>query len=495
MLANQKENDMRLENMKNFKVKNNQNGELEKSREFGKDITNALKDRSSFDAQRMGIPNSKQTKLIEFKNFVQSKQNKKNSTVSLITTKMERTKIIPFARKPLRKQTFNQPPKVSENYITNNVIQPSRHKSQSFNDTRMDIESQSVVFTETELNSKLTEKSGMEIDSNSRNFKNLDSRTLSFNMHNSMNNFNDLNIARNDLSSNDLQAFHLHSNEYEFLSTNEIPKMRNIQEVPDYIEDIFEYTKEQERSNVSAFYAAPNYMNNQYDINEKMRAILLDWLVDVHLKFKLLPETLFLTVNLIDRYLSKRSISRTKLQLVGVTAMLIACKYEEIYAPEVRDFVYITDKAYTNEEVKKLEIEMLEVLEFNVTVPSAFRFYEFYEHFVKYDELNSHFIRYLLELSLLDYKTLKHSGSILSAACVYVSTKLLHKEGLVFNNNLGNDIEKLIKLTGYSENQIKDVARDVCMIYDNSEKASLQAVRKKFMSSKFKEVSKIRFSN
>jgi G2/mitotic-specific cyclin-B, other len=78
-----------------------------------------------------------------------------------------------------------------------------------------------------------------------------------------------------------------------------------------------------------------------------MRAILVDWIIEVHLKFKLLPETLFITVSLIDRYLEKIQIKRNNLQLVGVTAMLIATKYEEIYAPEVRDFVYITDNAYT----------------------------------------------------------------------------------------------------------------------------------------------------
>lgn len=82
-----------------------------------------------------------------------------------------------------------------------------------------------------------------------------------------------------------------------------------------------------------------------------MRAILIDWLIEVHFKFKLLPETLFLTINLIDRYLERVIVNRTKLQLVGVTSMLIASKYEEIYAPEVRDFVYITDNAYTKEEI------------------------------------------------------------------------------------------------------------------------------------------------
>ena len=103
-------------------------------------------------------------------------------------------------------------------------------------------------------------------------------------------------------------------------------------------------------------------MEKQTDVNEKMRAILIDWLVEVHLKFKLMVETLYLTVNLIDRFLEKEQITRNKLQLVGVTAMFIASKYEEIYAPECRDFVYISDKAYTRDEILRMEGLMLSCL-------------------------------------------------------------------------------------------------------------------------------------
>jgi cyclin B len=74
----------------------------------------------------------------------------------------------------------------------------------------------------------------------------------------------------------------------------------------------------------------PVYMESQPHINERMRSILVDWLVEVHLKFKLVPETLYLTVNLIDRYLERMEVSRPKLQLVGVSCLLIASKYEEM---------------------------------------------------------------------------------------------------------------------------------------------------------------------
>lgn len=81
-----------------------------------------------------------------------------------------------------------------------------------------------------------------------------------------------------------------------------------------------------------------------------MRATLVDWLVQVHMKFKLLTETLFITVNIIDRFLSVcMGIEKDQFQLIGVSALLIATKYEEIYPPTVKDLVYITKKVYTHE--------------------------------------------------------------------------------------------------------------------------------------------------
>lgn len=142
-----------------------------------------------------------------------------------------------------------------------------------------------------------------------------------------------------------------------------------------------------------------------------MRAILVDWLIEVHYKFKLLPETLFLTVNLIDRYLERVDVIRTKLQLVGVTAMLIASKFEEIYAPEVNDFVYITDKAYTREEILSMENSMLLALDFNICTPSSFRFLERYSKIAQVNSKQFNLARYLIELPLIEYRMLKHSPS------------------------------------------------------------------------------------
>ena len=250
--------------------------------------------------------------------------------------------------------------------------------------------------------------------------------------------------------------------------------------VDDYLEEIFTHLKEIE-FNITT---NPFYMKNQNDINEKMRAILIDWLVEVHLKFKLVPETLFLTVNLIDRYLDKKVIMRNRLQLVGVTAMLIACKYEEIYAPEVRDFVYITDKAYTKEEIFQMENDMLSILEYNITVPSSFRYMEVFNRYLKLEENAIMFCRYLLELFLIEYKMIKYNPSLLAAATLYITLKITKK----------SEAEKVTQLTGYTDEILKECAKDICGILDNVEKNSLQAVRKKFSLPKFMEVAKIKFN-
>ncbi|XP_020091672.1 cyclin-B2-2-like isoform X2 [Ananas comosus] len=140
--------------------------------------------------------------------------------------------------------------------------------------------------------------------------------------------------------------------------------------VVDYVQDIYNFYRRTEDLGC----VCPNYMSNQFDINEKMRAILIDWLIEVHYKFELMEETLFLTVNVIDRFLALQTVVRKKLQLVGVTAMLLACKYEEVSVPVVDDLVLICDRAYTRGEVLEMERLMVNTLQFNMSVPTPYVF-------------------------------------------------------------------------------------------------------------------------
>lgn len=213
-----------------------------------------------------------------------------------------------------------------------------------------------------------------------------------------------------------------------------------------------------------------------------MRAILIDWLVDVHLRFKLLDETLYLTLNLIDRYLERRQVSRQKLQLVGVSAMLIACKYEEIYSPEIRDFVYVTDKAYSREEVLETEGNILSALGFNLTFTSALRFLDRYCQVHDAEKRTQMLARYLVELSLVEYRTLRYTPSNIAASALYLASKILKTPS--WNDHLQ-------EVTQYTEMQLRPCAKDLCLILQNVSKSSLQAVRKKFAQPKYMEISKI----
>lgn len=191
----------------------------------------------------------------------------------------------------------------------------------------------------------------------------------------------------------------------------------------EYVNDICDHMLKTEALYLPTF----GYMKIQPDINDRMRSILVDWLIEVHLKFKLVPETLYLTVNLIDRYLEIEAVKRDKLQLIGVTAMLIACKYEEIYPPEVKDFVYITDNAYSKEEIQDMEYLMLKKFNFNVTVISSYRFIERFTKLSQDSEAMFFLIQYLLELSMVEYKMIKYKPSMIASGALYLSHKIMGK--------------------------------------------------------------------
>eukprot|EP01018_Ginkgo_biloba_P028976 Gb_03506 [translate_table: standard] len=236
--------------------------------------------------------------------------------------------------------------------------------------------------------------------------------------------------------------------------------------VVEYVEDIYKFYRKIE--NMSC---VPDYMSAQSEINDKMRAILIDWLIEVHLKFELMPETLYLTTNLLDRFLSIQPVGRKNLQLVGLTAMLLACKYEEIWAPEINDFVCISDRAYTRQQILAMEKTMLNKLKFNLTVPTPYVF------------LMEDMVFFLIELSLTQYVMIKYTPSMLAAAAVYTAQCTLKKAPF------WNDILK--RHTGISEEELKECARLMVAFHQNSGESKLKVVHKKYSGPQFSSVALI----
>ena len=257
-----------------------------------------------------------------------------------------------------------------------------------------------------------------------------------------------------------------------------VKKKINVQNVEEYFDDIcLELFKNEDKYLVN-----PQYMSYQSDINHKMRAILIDWLIDVHLKYKLVPQTIYIAVNLIDRYLAKNDTNRAKLQLVGVTAMFIACKYEEIYPPELKDFVYITDGAYVKADVLNMEYRMLKSLEFNVTFPTQWSIFEIYRKKLDLNEKCFKLAWFLMELCLIDYKILKFKMSVIAASAILIALKTLG----IYKSNW------FCKIVGIDEKKLEECCKEIYNFYVYNSTHNLQAIRKKFSSTKFDEVAKIK---
>ena len=170
----------------------------------------------------------------------------------------------------------------------------------------------------------------------------------------------------------------------------------------------------------------PDYMNGQTELNWQMRQTLVDWLLQVHLRYHLLPETLWIAVNIVDRFLTKRIVSMLKLQLVGVTAMFIAAKYEEILAPSVDEFVFMTEGGYSKEEILKGERIMLQTLEFKISqYCSPYSWMRKISKADDYDLQTRTLSKFLTEVTLLDHRFLRVKPSLVAAIGMYTARRML----------------------------------------------------------------------
>lgn len=179
----------------------------------------------------------------------------------------------------------------------------------------------------------------------------------------------------------------------------------------------------------------PHYMDIQTEIQWSMRSVLMDWLVQVHKRFNLLPETLFLTVNYIDRFLSNKVVSIGKLQLVGATAMLVASKYEEINCPSLQEIVYMVDGGYTTDEITKAERFMLSMLNFELGWPGPMSFLRRVSKADDYDLDTRTLAKYFLELTIMDERFVATPPSFSAAGAHCLSRLILGKGDWVCDAN------------------------------------------------------------
>ncbi|CAH2237248.1 cyclin-A2 [Pararge aegeria] len=270
--------------------------------------------------------------------------------------------------------------------------------------------------------------------------------------------------------------------------------------VVEYRQDIYDYMRSIEVKNR----ANPRYMRKQPDITHVMRSILIDWLVEVCDEYGQQSETLHLAVSYVDRFLSYMSVVRTKLQLVGTAATYIASKYEEVYPPEVSEFVYITDDTYTKREVLRMEHLILKVLSFDLSTPTALAFLSHFCITNGYSKKIFHLAAYIAELSLLEAEPyLQFKPSVIAAAALATARHCLLCERDNCTQRVSEEQPlhqectnvawpaELAAHSGYSMSDLSLCARELSRSHAHAPHQPYQAIPDKYKNNKFDGVSTI----
>jgi hypothetical protein len=235
--------------------------------------------------------------------------------------------------------------------------------------------------------------------------------------------------------------------------------------VEEYDLEIYEYWRQLELE----LRVDPNYMERQPEVEWEMRHTLICWLVQIHAQFKMNVETLHLTIHLIDRTMTHKVISVNKLQLVGVSALLVAAKFEEIMAPSVHDLSYFTDFAYSSEEIIRAERHLLGIVMYQIGIPSPL---QFLRRMIKgnNDARLWNLCSYFIEMLLLDHRFLQYVPSYLASAALFLSIKVLYDGEWV---NYPNETLHLTNLIGYKEQDLLDCVYGLLNFLRNAESTTI----------------------
>ncbi|SCU92071.1 LADA_0F14114g1_1 [Lachancea dasiensis] len=191
--------------------------------------------------------------------------------------------------------------------------------------------------------------------------------------------------------------------------------------VVEYAHEIFHYLHEIEKK----FQAHPRYMQFQPELKWSYRSTLIDWIVQVHARFQLLPETLYLTVNIIDRFLSRKTVTLNRFQLVGAAALFLAAKFEEINCPSLKEILYMLDNSYSRDELLKAERYMINTLEFELGWPGPMSFLRRVSKADDYEYDIRTLAKYLLESTIMDSRLVSAQPSWLASGAYYLSRVIL----------------------------------------------------------------------
>ncbi|KAM9788932.1 cyclin-A1-like [Neosynchiropus ocellatus] len=247
-----------------------------------------------------------------------------------------------------------------------------------------------------------------------------------------------------------------------------------------YAEDTYWHMRQKENK----FQSTPNYFENHPQLTSDMRTVLVDWLAEVTYEFQLSPETLHLAINYLDRFLSRtRIVKRSRLQLIGTAALLIAAKYEDVFPPKMHDCVYVTDNTYSTQDLVRMERAMLRILSFTLSAPTVHRFLHLYLTVVPVCTTTQYLAQYISELSLMEVDFyVKHSPSLVAVGSYVIANYAI-------NSLLWPD--ELEHFTNYSMEAIANCVADLYQVYVYAQSRPQQIIRKKYSTARYHSVATI----
>ena len=249
----------------------------------------------------------------------------------------------------------------------------------------------------------------------------------------------------------------------------------------EYLNDLYSNLLDDEKKMIPLM----GYMSRQNEINPMMRTILIDWLIDVHFRNNFKEETIYQTVFILDAYSSKVCIQRARYQLVGVAALLIACKENEIFYPSLDTFLDHTANAYTKEQLKEMENDILRVLCFDIRPPSANDFFSIVSLAYGFNQKQIFLGKYFINSTLIDYELLKYPPAVIGVSCAYFVMKFfkLPNYQSLYSKDMVNESNP--------EKVIKEAAKIICHLVKDLSTSNFQSTRNKYSTNKYLNVAQI----
>ena len=252
----------------------------------------------------------------------------------------------------------------------------------------------------------------------------------------------------------------------------------------DYGEDIFKHIKKEEKINICDYSKDIFNLQDKKFFNEKNRSIIFQWLVKNNHKWKLNDDTIFLAMNIMDRYISKYKVENSQFQLVGISSYLIASKYEDIYPPYIDELSQICNFIYTSDDIIQKEYEILAGLKFEILYNSSYKFLTFLHSIVDKENVKLLYLaQFILELSIENLDILKFSQTKRALAALLLAKKIMQIK------SSWNDLRLYYD---YKESEIINIQKKMIILLNNAMKnKGKNSLFEKFESSRYKNVSSL----